>query len=248
VFSNCHWLQEIEHKKIVKNRYVREMVSNAVALTCQSPLEKEILINMTNKKFESKIVIIPPLVSPDFVNLNKTPKNLVHTNGRYCPAKNHAMVIRASIELGLPVLVGGFIDHYDKNLFEKCSGMAGSHVEVRGQLSTKELIDIYNRTRVYVVGSMYECNSGSFNEAIACGCKILSSDDHLGVSSHSQKGMRTFRAGDENSLKEELSKIYFSEEEQENKVIYLEEGEEMWLEFYERAISNDFGNKLRYWI
>jgi len=197
--------------------FVYQIAQDASVLFCESPKEKTILIEKLSRQVPNvagKIKIVLPAVDPVFKDVGKpvNERRLVHCNGRYVPKKRMLDVLCACKDLNLPVSVSGYpqVESYYKECLDVGYG------KVLGELGKSDLCDLLNETRLYATASEIEICSASVSEAIACGCKVLSSDRyHPGNSNFTRAGYFTYDGSDEN-LKDALKEAYCSDCSQEN--------------------------------
>jgi glycosyltransferase involved in cell wall biosynthesis len=139
-------------------------------------------------------------------------RELVHTNGWYSFQKCQADIIKACKSLKLPVLTAGRVGADRGAHFNYCLSLKyGTVLEDTTKL---QLNRIYNKSRVYVVPSLFEIHSTSMCEALACGCQVVSSSHHL--ANNEYQGLFIFRWGDFDDLKDKILQAYYCTNHQDH--------------------------------
>jgi glycosyltransferase involved in cell wall biosynthesis len=195
------------------------VAKHASYLICESPDEKKHLLSKCDER-EDKFVLVQPGVDERFQNTGKplSQRNLVHCNGNYSAQKGFGILMEACKELSLPLVMCGNPSNnagFYHGLIENIDWRA-SQLYALGIKNEEQLAEIYNETRVYVCGSDRELSSTSVCEAIACGCRVVSSSRHLANSNWLKSGYYVFNYSDPSGLKDVLFRAYHSDDPQEN--------------------------------
>ncbi len=162
---------------------------------------------------KKKTMIFKPGVDESFQNTKPLDlRKKVHINGWHNNNKGQVEVIKACKELELPVITVG------RSSSEAYSNYCKSfnYGEILNALSKRDLNKVYNESRVYVNASLYENHSASVCEAIACGCRIVSSSNHLANREYDKPGYYVYKWGDFDDLKAKILEAYHSTEDQKN--------------------------------
>lgn len=243
-FQNCFKQNKPIVVKCIWHRYgdnfsqVVNVARYATALTYESPTERNEMFAFLHERIDDdeieriyrKTKIMLPGITPVFSDAGKplTERKLVHINGRFERRKRQHMVIEACKDLNLPVIAIGWVA--DQKYFLECEGL--NYGQLRGPLSKEELHQVYNDTRVYVCASVRELNSGSVNEAIACGCNVLSSAGHFANDVFTKSGYAVFQ--DEQDLRAKLQAMYNSPSPQANEWWSIERLANEYLKLYQK--------------
>jgi len=205
----------------VDNSQSAFLAKKAEKLIVESLKEKELMINFLKSeltsdeinKIDKKTVIFKPGIDSIFQNTKSFDlRDKVHINGWHSYNKGQSEVIKACRDLNLPVVTAGPIS--DERYINYCKSF--HYGEILDSLSKNELNKLYNETKVYVTASLYENHSASMCEAIACGCLIVSSSNHLANCEYDKSGFYVYEWGNYDNLKETILKAYYCNEKQEN--------------------------------
>jgi len=200
-----------EYHMYVSDSQLSEILTYAAFVTVESEDERRRVL-CREPGASLKLFITLPGVSSEFHNV--TPllsRSFVHTNGRYVQNKQMAEVVSVCRDLQLPVVTCGKVQ--ERTAFDACASL--NYGEILGPLSKTELCDIYNKSRVYVCNSAREQNSTSVNEAIACGCLVVSTHRHSANTEFRSSGYWTYAQA---NFADVLLAAYNSDTTQENRV------------------------------
>lgn len=194
--------------------------SHASYLVCESREEKRHLLLKCGEGCEDKFVLVQPAVDEQYKNEGKPlgQRTLVHCNGNYSAQKGFGYLMDVCKELSLPLVMCGKPNEttgFYRELLEKID-WRGSPVYVLGTKDEADLSEIYNATKVYVCASDRELSSTSVCEAIACGCRVVSSSRHLANSNWTKLGYYVFDYSSPTELRDMLSRAYWSNDPQNN--------------------------------
>lgn len=207
----------------VDNSRTAFLARKAFRLVVESNLEMEAMLAFLKSELSqeemtavrSKTVIFKPGIDPKFTNAKPlSQRSQVHVNGWYCHNKSQAEVIKACLALRLPVTTAGATAN--EGYVKYCKSF--NYGTVLGDLGKEELNKVYNDSRVYVTASIQENHSASMCEAIACGCRIVSSSTHLANPEYTKSGFKIYKCGDFDDLKSKILEAYNSNDEQNNDI------------------------------
>lgn len=216
IVVKCIWHT---YEQRVNNSRVTQFCRKARFLVVESQTEKQAVVAFLKSELDSaeltridkKFVVMRPGVLPLF--RNTTPyhtRQFVHTNGWYSFQKCQADVIKACKSLNLPVVTAGRISQDRGAHLEYCRSFG--YGTIFEGVDKDKLNDIYNQSRVYVVSSLFESHSTSMCEAIACGCKIVSSSHHVANGEYNGPGFYIYKWGDFDDLKAKIRAAYESQD------------------------------------
>jgi glycosyltransferase involved in cell wall biosynthesis len=113
-----------------------------------------------------------------FNNLREKRKKTILMVGYFKPPKNHKIIIESfakskcsKVGYNLELVGVGDLEHELKELCVKLG--VNDKVIFCGSLSEKQLVHKYNEAEIFILASIWEGNPKALLEAMACGCKIL---------------------------------------------------------------------------
>lgn len=149
-----------------------EIVDGAKWVISNSNNERQEVIHAYYEKGgkdrRDKFLVVQNGIRDDYMRYN------VFTAGRYEEFKNQLLVIQACKQLGLPVVCAGGVGHWSyKALCER-----EQYGTLLGQLSEQEMLEQYDKARVYVCASRTERASVCATEAKARGCALVVTEEN----------------------------------------------------------------------
>lgn len=211
-----YFLKPLFHPKRPWNlKKLVQCMRAASAVLVESPKELEAIYSFyatySNDVLNCNFYVVPPGVNPIFTN-HHFDRSLVVMAARYVDLKNQKDVILACKNLGLPLIITGTVQ--DQKYFNECCQIQwGVLLKLIPQ---SQLAMLLGAAKVCVCASIYEVCSASICEAINCGCLVVTSSTHQGISNFTKPGCFVYEQGNFEDLQEKINLAYNANTKQAN--------------------------------
>lgn len=167
-----------EHKIIYRNRRVGKFFNKIFLHTFS------LSIDIINYKKEF------PEYSDNYLTINNAVDQNIYYNKGKKRKKRIIAVGRLEIQKGFKYLIDGFLEFHNQypnysliivgdgqlkdELYQQVMNLnLSDHVFFKGRLNQKQLVNEYNKSEIFIMTSLWEGFPKVLLEAIACGCKII---------------------------------------------------------------------------